>query len=290
MRKRYPQESNDFRSNHDRWLISYADFITLMFAFFVVLYAMNTIKINRDSSARVSIKPQAEPVVMAPLCLEIQSSIMFTELFAVDDRLLTALLPHQSQIQFNLHEETAESFKQNTSDNNTINLDKQNTQINAIGLILQQRLIEMIHKGKVQIQQSNWGISIDINASILFGSADADLNPEARQTLNTIASILKPATYPIRVEGYTDNRPINNHNYPSNWELSSARASGVVRHFIQQGIAAARLAALGYAENNPIADNSSETGRARNRRVVLKILADNLEQTSDAFKSPTDKN
>jgi chemotaxis protein MotB len=174
-----------------------------------------------------------------------------------------------------------ESATSNAADGKKINLDKQNNQINAIATQLQQGLQAMINQGKVQIQQSNWGISIDINASILFGSADADLNQQARQTLNTISSILKAEAYPIRVEGYTDNKPIKNRNFPSNWELSSARASGVVRYFIQQGIGAERLAALGYAENNPIADNNSEVGRARNRRVLLKILAENIDQASN---------
>jgi chemotaxis protein MotB len=206
-------------------------------------------------------------------------------LISADNQLLTSLLPAQTPIQFNLLKEPSETISPSPSDSKKINLDKQNSQISAIATQLQQRLQEMINKGKVQILQSNWGISIDINASILFGSADADLNQDARQTLNTISSILKAEAYPIRIEGYTDNKPIKNRNFPSNWELSSARASGVVRYFIQQGIASERLAALGYAENNPIADNNSEVGRARNRRVLLKILADDIDQASNDIKS-----
>ena len=285
MRRRYQQDSTDFRSNHDRWLISYADFITLMFAFFVVLYAMNTIKINKDSAAPASFKTQPNPAASTELCLQNQPEILYTEWLTANDSFLTSLLPQPAKMQFNLLKEPAEAPKKNTTDNKKIDLDKQNTQINAISSLLQQRLEAMINQGKVKIQQSSWGISIDINASILFGSADADLNQEARVTLNTIANIIKSEPYPIRVEGYTDNKPIKNHNFPSNWELSSARASGVVRYFIQQGIASERLAALGYAENNPIADNNTETGRARNRRVLLKILAENLDSAMDNVKT-----
>lgn len=279
-RKRYQQDNTDFRNNHDRWLISYADFITLMFAFFVVLYAMNTIKANKDtaSQAPASFKSQTSPAPTALPCLTNPASIINNNpAITANDQLLTSLLPAQTPIQFNLLQESATP---NPADGKKINLDQQNSQINAIANLLQQRLQEMINNGKVQILQSNWGISIDINASILFGSADADLNQEAKQTLNTISSILKAEAYPIRIEGYTDNKPIKNRNFPSNWELSSARASGVVRYFIQQGIAAERLAALGYAENNPIADNNTEVGRARNRRVLLKILAENLDQAN----------
>lgn len=279
-RKRYQEDNTDFRNNHDRWLISYADFITLMFAFFVVLYAMNTLKANKDmaTQAPASFKSQTSPAPIALPCLNNPVSIINNPLISANDQLLASLLPAQTPIQFNLLQESATS---NAADGKKINLDKQNNQINAIATQLQQGLQAMINQGKVQIQQSNWGISIDINASILFGSADADLNQQARQTLNTISSILKAEAYPIRVEGYTDNKPIKNRNFPSNWELSSARASGVVRYFIQQGIGAERLAALGYAENNPIADNNSEVGRARNRRVLLKILAENIDQASN---------
>jgi chemotaxis protein MotB len=286
-RKRYQEDNTDFRNNHDRWLISYADFITLMFAFFVVLYAMNTIKANKDNTTQTpaSFKSQTSPTPNALPCLNNQVSISNNPLISADNQLLTSLLPAQTPIQFNLLNESSETISPSPSDSKKINLDKQNSQISAIATQLQQRLQEMINKGKVQILQSNWGISIDINASILFGSADADLNQDARQTLNTISSILKAEAYPIRIEGYTDNKPIKNRNFPSNWELSSARASGVVRYFIQQGIASERLAALGYAENNPIADNNSEVGRARNRRVLLKILADDIDQASNDIKS-----
>lgn len=283
-RKRYQQDSTELRNNQDRWLISYADFITLMFAFFVVLYAMNTIKANKDTAtqAPASFESQTKPAQTALPCLNNQAGLIDDPLINANQPLLDSLLPAQTPIQFNLLQE---SVTPNPTDGKKINLDKQNSQINAIANQLQQRLQEMINKGKVQILQSNWGISIDINASILFGSADADLNQEAKQTLNTISGILKAEAYPIRIEGYTDNKPIKNRNFPSNWELSSARASGVVRYFIQQGIAAERLAALGYAANNPIADNNTEVGRARNRRVLLKILAENIDQVNQDIKT-----
>ena len=283
-RKRYQEDNTDIRNNHDRWLISYADFITLMFAFFVVLYAMNTIKANKDmeTRAQASFKSQIRPEPIALPCLNNPVSIINDTLISANDQLLANLLTNQTPIQINLLQESATS---NATDGKKINLDKQNNQINFIATQLQEGLQEMINVGKVQIEQSNWGISIDINASILFGSADADLNQEARQTLNTISSILIDEAYPIRVEGYTDNKPIKNRKFPSNWELSSARASGVVRYFIQQGIGTERLAALGYAENNPIANNNTEVGRARNRRVLLKILAENIDQPSQAMTS-----
>lgn len=272
--RKLTQENNDLRQNHDRWLISYADFITLMFAFFVVLYAMN--EINSPKHAR-SISPNEAPT--NPLnCDSVNEWSSVPPSPSIDNFLLSLMIPSTSPI-----------MSQNTSNKDIavyetphtrgITLDQQNAQINYIAQQLYSRFQQLIDQGKLEILESTWGISIDINASILFSPANASLSPESRQTLDAIADLLLNSSFPIRVEGYTDNKPISSRLFASNWELSSARASGVVRYFISQGIAGSRLAATGYADNQPVADNSTEAGRARNRRVVLKVLAENLDTT-----------
>ena len=160
---------------------------------------------------------------------------------------------------------------------------QEQAQIDLIVAQLQENLALMIEQGKIHIDKSNWGVSVIIDASILFSPANAKLNAQSQQILQSIAAILKNQTHKIRVEGYTDATPINNSLYPSNWELSSARASGVVRFLIDQGIDDNRLAAIGYAGTHPIADNNLSVGRMQNRRVQLMILAntiDNLEALS----------
>jgi chemotaxis protein MotB len=108
---------------------------------------------------------------------------------------------------------------------------------------------------------------------MLFLQGDATLQAEAVTTLMDVAKILAEEAAPVEVEGYTDNLPIATARFPSNWELSSARASSVVRLFIEQGLTAERLKAIGHADNNPVASNDSNEGRARNRRVTITVLA-----------------
>ena len=279
-RKPY-QETEELRHNQDRWLISYADFITLMLAFFVVLYAMNTLKYQQQPPAQQTLASAAAAPANPPACTPPETE-QATKATTGETNALLAGSPLITLAQEQPVHSNSSALVPEPASNHAINLDPQTTQITSLASRLHNQLHSLIEQGKVQIQQSSWGISIDINASILFGSADATLNSEATATLNRITALLTTEAYPIRVEGYTDDKPIKTKVYPSNWELSSARASGVVRYFIQQGVNRQRLAAVGYAENNPIADNQQETGRARNRRVVLKILANEIDPLPSA--------
>src|SRR5690606_11386470 len=110
---------------------------------------------------------------------------------------------------------------------------------------------------------------------ILFPSGVATLSPHAVNILEQLAATLAPFPNPIRVEGHTDNVPINTRAFPSNWELSAARAASVVHLFMRQGLAPERLAVIGLGEHRPIAANDTPEGRNANRRVVLVILSGN---------------
>jgi chemotaxis protein MotB len=116
-----------------------------------------------------------------------------------------------------------------------------------------------------------------INDSFLFKSGQAQIDPTYDKDLLQISDILKKYPNQIQVEGHTDNNRINTGLYPSNWELSSARASSVVRAFITNGVQESQLTAIGYAANQPIESNNSEEGRYRNRRVAIKILGGTKE-------------
>jgi chemotaxis protein MotB len=120
---------------------------------------------------------------------------------------------------------------------------------------------------------------LEINASTLFAPGGAELAAAARQTLRDVAKVLLDGEQGIEVEGHTDDLPISTPIYPSNWELSSARASSVVRLFIEQGVAAKRLTALGSADNQPVVSNSTPEGRARNRRVTVTVLTTDADRT-----------
>ncbi len=137
----------------------------------------------------------------------------------------------------------------------------------------------MVSEGKVKVTQNSRGISVEINASVLFAPGEAKLSPSSDAALKLVASVLAEDKHAIQVEGHTDDAPINTPLFASNWELSSARASSVVRLFAQQGVAAERLTAVGHAANKPVANNLDPEGRARNRRVEITIL-NNLPDTS----------
>jgi len=125
--------------------------------------------------------------------------------------------------------------------------------------------------GQVRVAEGARGISVEINARVLFAPGDAVLATSAAAALRAVAEVLARAEFPVTVEGHTDNVPIRNGRFPSNWELSAVRASTVVRLFIESGVRGDRLTAAGYADQRPLTDNTNEEGRARNRRVTILI-------------------
>ena len=130
-------------------------------------------------------------------------------------------------------------------------------------------------RGRVEATRQPGGVNLEISDNILFTPASADLTAGGRMLLDELVTILATLPYELSVEGHTDSRPIATDRFPSNWELSSARASGVTRYLIEKGIPAGRVRAVGYADTRPLADNASPEGRSRNRRVsfILRLPA-----------------
>lgn len=124
---------------------------------------------------------------------------------------------------------------------------------------------------RLSITRTATSVNFEIKDSVLFDVGSADLKTEGRALLARIAGVLTTNRYPIAVEGHTDNAPIHTARFPSNWELSTTRATVVTRFLIEQGIASERLRASGYAQTQPLADNTTQAGRARNRRVSLVV-------------------
>lgn len=239
-RKKYQDEPE----NHDRWLISYADFITLLFALFVVLYAISSVNEGKyrvlsnalgNAFGRVSVVPGV--VVEPPAALPIPGRLA----------------------------------NPNTRRNEAIRRERE--QMTSMARDILKVLAPLIREGKVRVAQTSLGVSVEINASVLFSPGDAKLTDESGQALKAVATVLKDDTHAIQVEGHTDNVPISNFVFPSNWELSAVRASSVVRLFIENGIAETRLTAVGYGPTRPIVENESVEGRSKNRRVTVTILS-----------------
>jgi chemotaxis protein MotB len=234
--------------NHERWLVSYADFITLLFAFFVVMYAISQVNEGKyrilsdtlasafratpgnSAGALVAVNPNAPQPIAIPLRRPSPSTL-----------------------------KTDETRRQNKE------------KLKNVAKELAEALAPLVKEGQVRITEGALGITIDINANVLFAPGEARLAPEAVRALTAVARILAPTDFPIGVEGHTDNTPINTPQFPSNWELSVVRASSVVRLFIDNGVDAKRLLATGYADQRPVADNATPEGKARNRRVAIAI-------------------
>jgi chemotaxis protein MotB len=241
-RKKYKEE----HENHERWLVSYADFITLLFAFFVVMYAISSVNegkyrvlSNSLGAAFSGLKPQA-PVLKDPV--ESKRTV------------IPLPLPLQSR----------------TKD---AAIKREKARMTNIARDLLKAMAPLISQGKVRVTQTNRGVSVEINASVLFAPGEAKLSEQSEKALRAVAQVLTRVDNSIQVEGHTDNVPISTSMFPSNWELSAVRASSVVRLFLDSGIDEKRMVAMGHAANEPVASNDTAEGRLRNRRVQLMILS-----------------
>lgn len=236
---------------HDRWLVSYADFITLLFAFFVVMYAISSV--NKGKYETFS-----ESLDQALNTHEEKSELVTVQ----NNHLPTTIQPIQLP---NLV----------TSDERELSAEiiKEKNRLNDVSESFQTELQGYIDNHQVEIKKHDFWIELEMNSELLFASGKADLSLKAQLVLAKVAELVKNVPNVINVEGYTDDIPISNGLYSSNWDLSSARATSVVKELVKNNIPATRLSAVGYGEFHPIADNKDEEGRFKNRRVVLVLLS-----------------
>ncbi|MEH6389832.1 MAG: flagellar motor protein MotD [Pseudomonas profundi] len=241
MRRRNKHESE----NHERWLVSYSDFITLLFAFFVVMYSISSVnegkyKVLSDTLGGAFNQPQK---VINPIQMGETTPL--------------SLSPIDGQ---------GEHDGGNETDNDT-----QHDSLADIAKAMQAAFGDLISAGDIEVRGNELWIEIELSSGLLFPSGDALPLDDAFHLTEKIAGILAPYDNPVHVEGFTDNVPINSRLYPTNWELSAARAASVVRMLAHGGIDPGRMAAVGYGEFRPVADNTTVAGRRANRRVVLLV-------------------
>jgi chemotaxis protein MotB len=254
MRRRKKIEEE--RENHDRWLVSYADFITLLFAFFVVMYAISSVN---QSKYRVLTDALGSAFKTSESGGSKRNKAKDSVQFGSIDR--NFLQQGTSFIQpFPALKRQREKLKQ------------EKEKMTAKSSDLSKVLAPLVNEGKVHILQDSRGIRIDIESSIIFMPGSAEIGSSSVALLENIAQTLVDSPYAIQIEGHTDNLPIHNSVFFSNWELSAVRASSVVRLFSQTGISEHRLSAIGYGSAQPLAANDQEEGRAKNRRVSIMIL------------------
>jgi len=239
--------------NPDRWLISYADFITLLFAFFVVMYSISSVNQGKykvlSETLNAVFGQQAVSAEELPEALE----------QGFKGQLGETAVPTSSRDE-ELYLQLGEQALRNAASRQRV--------YDELAISLE----EWMQRDLIDVRINGDRIEIDMKARLLFASAEAHLSSGAMDALRLVSRSIASIPNPIQVEGFTDDVPISNPVYQSNWELSAARAASVVHFLSAQGVQPERLAAVGRGEYQPIADNATIEGRAANRRVTLMVL------------------
>lgn len=232
-----------------KWLVTYADMMTLLLVFFLLMFAFSHIDDGKFQQLSQSLQRPFLP-------------------------------ENASQGEPEKSGKESAADEQNRDENSPAAVEKPaqskeeaEAQLQQVVAKTKAYLEEHELKHFIQVTEGKQGVVIVLQDKILFDTGQAALRSESEGFLSTVADLLATMSYEVRVEGHTDDRPISSFRYPSNWELSSARASAVIRYFIEKGrMDPERLSAVGYGEHRPVADNDTPEGRAKNRRVEIVIV------------------
>ncbi len=241
----------------DRWLVSYADFMTLLFAFFVVMYAISSVNVDK---------------------YRVLSSVL-EQTFETPARSLDQLQTGEPTLAASPHVvdiSNVPGYEDPDPGDATLRTDAETVGAQFAGLI---------DGGLLEIESNQDWLEISLNGSQSFAPGSAGLTTIAQGALASLAEYLASFGAPITVEGYTDNVPVEGGAFESNWLLSSARAANVARFLQEQGLRPERLSAVGYGENHPVRSNATPAGRAVNRRVVI-VVARRAENARNLNATP----
>jgi chemotaxis protein MotB len=257
-------EEHEEHVNHERWLITYADMITLLMVLFIVLFAIGQTDLKKFAQLRDSLNNTLGGKGGSPVFEGGAGPMTGALNIAPKEKLGVQEISASEQAaaaQKELDREAAVATQQHTFQD----VQKQiQDQLNTSGL-----------GNQVQFHTEARGLVVTvITDRVLFDVGKADLRPEGTQVLDGMTPALEKLHNPIAIEGHTDNSPISSAIYPTNWELSTARATSVLRYLVSKGLPGGRLSAAGYADQKPIAPNDNDAHRAENRRVEVVILSE----------------
>jgi len=242
MRRPRPAPTDSHGPSRDRWLVSYADFVTLLLAFFVTIYAIS----RMDNAKLIQAEDSIQRALNAPVFLggfPVEPGIGIHETPGIRGDLPAASLRASPE-----------------------------TQIEEVSRLVQDSLRDMANFKDIRMMVTSRGLVIHLPEFLFFATGEAQIRPEAAPLLDRLAAILEKIPNQVMVEGHTDNRPINTPQFPSNWELSTQRATNILRYLVEKDhLDPARFAAAGYGEYAPLASNGDEAGRRLNRRVDIVI-------------------
>jgi chemotaxis protein MotB len=285
------KKKHEEHQNHEAWAIPYGDLITLLLAFFVVMYAISSVNQGkyRVLSDSLFAAFRGTPRTMQPIQVgekqvgsgaDVKTTLVEQSMIEGQPRSLLVPVPVKTGLP-----------EKNASEEAQINAQQQlrAQALQKVADQVERAMEDLVKANMVIVRRTDFWIEVEIQTDILFPSASAQLSPNAVGVIERLGTALSPFPNSIRVEGHTDNRPINTVAFISNWELSAARAGSVVRVLESRGVNPERLAVIGYGEHRPTHPNTTEAGRNANRRVVIVILSNSLDHgAGDAAKAAED--
>jgi len=243
--------------NHERWLVSYADFITLLFAFFVVMFATSQTDKGKAQQVSDSVKRALEGEKMSAMIAAVLGG-------TVDDKGKGNAMLHGPG---GAQTPSAEKKEQKKEEERKV------AELVPSLKVLSEELKKEIDSGRIQLSMEPRGLVVSFKQAALFPSGEDVISKDAYNGIRKVASAINKVANPVRLEGHTDSQPINTARFRSNWELSAARSIALLDLLSESfGVAQDRLSIAGYADTAPVASNETEEGRARNRRVDIVIL------------------
>ena len=273
-RKKKPEE----HENHERWLVSYADFITLLFAFFVVMYSMSSVNEGKYRVLSESMNAAFRPITKSFAPIQFGENVRsirqpdFSVIMDVPIPInIKPEIPGKSDVDVQVETESDATQAAGGDGEGEFPV---NATLQFLEGEVQDAFGELIEDEQIGVRQNPLWMEIEIKSNILFTSGSADLATPAEEILARMGDILSRYPNPLMVEGFTDNMPIQNSIFPSNWELSSARAASVVRLFETSGVDSIRMSSVGFGEHRPKQPNDTAEGRSQNRRVIVVVMAD----------------
>jgi chemotaxis protein MotB len=257
------KKKHEGHANHERWLVSYADFITLLFAFFVVMFASS-------QTDKAKAKAISESVTEALDKGGVKAAV---------HEILGGTIDEKGKGNAQMKGPGGSQPKNEPNPPPPQDIKELLPKMQYLNEALKQEILQ----GKLEIKQEARGLVISMKDAAFFPSGDDSVDPEKYGAIEKIASAMRDNTLPIRLEGHTDSRPIHTERFRSNWDLSSARAIAMLQILNTRfGIGKERLAVAGYADTVPIASNDTEEGRSKNRRVDIVILSKSIAPATSA--------
>jgi chemotaxis protein MotB len=287
--------------NTEAWAIPYGDLVTLLLALFVVLYSTSSVNQGKYRVLAESLVAafRGQPSTSTPVQINKPASGKAgdTNMSGVRPTALMKMAVPKKAVEAQDSHDARSNAVGNTGvyPNPGTEPDRpdakdhlparaageaQEPPLQYMGNAIKRALADMIAKDAVRVRQGDHALEVELRTDVLFASGVAQLEPAARTTIQKIGEIIKPFPNTVRVEGHTDNRPIMTAVFPSNWELSAARAANVVQLFTQTGIDRERMMVVGFGENRPVADNATVEGRNANRRVII-VVSDEAKPGED---------